>query len=207
MTTQIPNRTVIVAGVDRTPASEPVIPTAVNHARKIAGAELHFLHAVDIRHGASPMLGTPMIELLKAGREFVHDVVAPLEGTLPRKPFGHLAAGRPAGRILQLATDLEADLVIVGSNNKNMLERVALGSVSRAVMEGARCPVLVARPKLYEAGPEIEPPCPACLEVQRATRGDRLWCERHSTRHVHGQLHYENPASFAVGSMLLRPEG
>lgn len=73
-------------------------------------------------------------------------------------------------------------------------------------MAKAPCAVLVARAKAQEAVPEIEPPCPACVEVQRTSSGDKLWCQQHSSRHVHGRLHYEAPPSFGVGAMFIRPE-
>jgi len=95
---------------------------------------------------------------------------------------------------------------VVGTHGKKALERMLVGSVSLAVVKKAHCPVVVARPKEYvhEHVPEILPPCPKCLETQRASKGEKLWCEQHSGRHVHGQLHYEMPKGYAAGSMLIR---
>ncbi len=47
--------------------------------------------------------------------------------------------------ILEAATESQADLVVVGARGSNALQRLLLGSVSRAVVHGATMPVLVAR--------------------------------------------------------------
>jgi hypothetical protein len=65
--------------------------------------------------------------------------------------------------------------------------------------------VLVLRPKDHSAEVTIEPPCTDCVAVQEATNRAQLWCERHSTHHPHGRLHYETPPTFGIGSMNFRP--
>ena len=56
----------------------------------------------------------------------------------------------PAFEIAQLATDLEADLVIVGTHGRRALSRLVLGSVAEVAVRLAPCPVLVMRPKAIE---------------------------------------------------------
>jgi hypothetical protein len=121
---------------------------------------------------------------------------------------GHLIVGPPKREILQLATDLLADVIVVGSHNRKGMERWLMGSVSEYVVRHACCSVIVARPKDYSSkAPEIEPPCPDCLTTQRESDGERLWCARHAKHRVQPHLHYETPARFGVGSSFLRPEG
>jgi nucleotide-binding universal stress UspA family protein len=48
-------------------------------------------------------------------------------------------------RILEEAERLGADLIAVGSRGHSMLENVLLGSISQAVLDHAKCPVVVAR--------------------------------------------------------------
>lgn len=201
------NRTVIIAAVDRTATSEPVIHTATALATAIAGAELHFLYVIDPSPTPNLPSPVPMTELLRQGRVFVDGLTRDASTRFSGRVAGHLAAGEPHKQILQLASDLEADLIVVGSHGKKALERLMMGSVSQAVVKKAQCAVLVARPKAYAPSdvPEIEPPCPKCLAVQRSGNGDQLWCEQHSVRHAHGRLHYETPASFGIGSMFIRP--
>jgi nucleotide-binding universal stress UspA family protein len=56
-----------------------------------------------------------------------------------------IADGPPAEAILRTARRLSAGAIVVGSRGHGMLGRLFLGSVSRAVVRGARCPVLVAK--------------------------------------------------------------
>jgi hypothetical protein len=103
----------------------------------------------------------------------------------------HLRLEAPAQEIAQIAADVEADLVVVGTHGKRGLARLLLGSVAEAVVRLAPCPVLVVRPKaLPEELPRIEPPCPQCLEVRRSSAGAQYWCDQHRERH--GQRHTYN---------------
>ena len=93
-----------------------------------------------------------------------------------------------AEEIAQLAADLEADLVVVGTHGRRGLSRLLLGSTAEATVRLAPCPVLVVRPKAVpEMGPRIDPPCPLCVEARRESGGNELWCEQHRERH--GQRH------------------
>jgi nucleotide-binding universal stress UspA family protein len=53
--------------------------------------------------------------------------------------------GDPKTVILDLAEQMRADLIIVGSNCKSTLERLLLGSVSQSILNAAKCPVLLAK--------------------------------------------------------------
>lgn len=54
--------------------------------------------------------------------------------------------GQPAASIVELATQREADLVVVGRSSETALERLLLGSVAEGVVRRAPCHVLVASP-------------------------------------------------------------
>jgi nucleotide-binding universal stress UspA family protein len=56
-----------------------------------------------------------------------------------------VVAGRPANMIVDVATDLRAELVIVGSRGRGRVRSMLLGSVSAEVVDHAPCPVLVVR--------------------------------------------------------------
>ena len=53
--------------------------------------------------------------------------------------------GRPATKVLELAEDFAADLIIVGSRGHGSIASMVLGSVSAEIADHAHCPVLVAR--------------------------------------------------------------
>jgi nucleotide-binding universal stress UspA family protein len=94
----------------------------------------------------------------------------------------------PSEEVAQLAADLEADLVVVGTHGRRGFSRMMLGSVAETTVRLAPCPVLVVRPKaLPPPVPAIEPPCPRCVDARKASAGKELWCEQHRERH--GQRH------------------
>ncbi len=67
--------------------------------------------------------------------------------------FVHARIGKAADEILNLAREVGADLIIVGSKGVSGLERLILGSTSEQVVRDAGCTVEVARPKQY---PDVE---------------------------------------------------
>ncbi len=56
--------------------------------------------------------------------------------------------GDPAEGLLAAATDVAADLIVVGSRGRTGLKRLALGSVARRVVQHAKASVLVTRTRL-----------------------------------------------------------
>jgi nucleotide-binding universal stress UspA family protein len=57
----------------------------------------------------------------------------------------YLREGRPAEEIAALASEIGADLVVIGSRGLGPVERLVMGSVSEGVIELASCAVLVVR--------------------------------------------------------------
>ena len=55
-------------------------------------------------------------------------------------------ADSPAWAIVRIAREFHADLIVVGSHGRSMLERLFLGSVAQKVAVEAHCSVHVARP-------------------------------------------------------------
>lgn len=53
--------------------------------------------------------------------------------------------GDPATVITTLANEVEADLIVIGNEHKNLIERLLLGSVGSGVAHRADCDVLVVR--------------------------------------------------------------
>lgn len=56
-----------------------------------------------------------------------------------------LLDGHPSSAILEQAEDDDYDLLVVGSKGRTGLQRVLMGSVSSAVVQGAKCDVLVVK--------------------------------------------------------------
>jgi hypothetical protein len=122
--------------------------------------------------------------------------------------IGHLGEGDPSRVIAQMASDLDADVLFVGTHGRRGMARWVMGSIAEQLVRRAPCPVYVAREKTHgtSAGAEVEPPCPDCLALQRATQGAKLWCPRHEQRHPRPHLHYKAVDGFGAGSSLIRPQ-
>ena len=63
--------------------------------------------------------------------------------------------GPPASRILEVATQEAADLLVVGTHSRTGLQRAMLGSVADRMVRQATCPVLTVRP-MPERAPRRE---------------------------------------------------
>jgi nucleotide-binding universal stress UspA family protein len=207
---QSPSSAVYLVAIDGSASTDPALDLACRLGAALGGAaELHIVHVVPAT--PLPMSGTaalpsPGVDLQEAARKTLERTCAGVAGRFNGKVVSHLATGEPWRQIVQLASTLGADLVVVGTAGRTGVARFVLGSVAQKVVRHAGCAVLVARAKDYDAHdePSIEPPCPDCVAVQKRTQRAEMWCARHATHHVHGHLHYEWPQPFALGTMNLR---
>jgi nucleotide-binding universal stress UspA family protein len=77
--------------------------------------------------------------------------VAPLQG-LGVEITPILRVGNPRDVIVQVATNLKADLLILGSHSKRGVMDIALGGTAQQVGKTAPCPVVLVSPKLVGGG-------------------------------------------------------
>ncbi len=61
------------------------------------------------------------------------------------KSYARTGQGRPANEIAQIAMEEDVDLVVIGSSNSSVFAKLLFGSVSKAVVHKAPCPVLVVK--------------------------------------------------------------
>lgn len=97
----------------------------------------------------------------------------------------HARVGNAAQHIVQLATDLHAELVVIGTHGHTGLKRLLLGSVAEHVTRQAPCPVLIVRRLEHDKVPaaeKVEPACPDCIARRKKTNGEELWCKKHDER-------------------------
>lgn len=168
---QKPTRFRIVVGFDGAPLSELALREAAALAAERPETDIHVIAVVEeIREGHT-------VTVEQAGAAALH-AVGVEEG--PRI-VPHVLTGDPVREIIRIADDVEADLVIVGTHGRRGLKRLILGSVAEQVARRASCPVLVMRPRHYEAHPELvpEPPCPDCVAVRERSNGATWWCAVH----------------------------
>jgi universal stress protein A len=199
-----PNKSVILVGIDFQALSKEVLSYAAELAVS-AGTELHVVHVL-ADHDVAAVQGERAIGVVNLAED-AHRKLANLAADLPAmvaRMFLHLATGHVDVEIAQLGSDISADLIIVGTRARSGFERFLEGSVAANLLRLAPCPVLVYRPKSVPTWEQIVPPCPDCLEVQRATGRTRLWCDRHSERHPRAHTYHDSPDSFGMGSLTFR---
>jgi nucleotide-binding universal stress UspA family protein len=80
-----------------------------------------------------------------AAAAVIEEAVKRLPAGMAKKPDPITSSQPPAVGILASAETWKADLIVVGARGMSTVERLLLGSVSRAVIHGAHLPVLVVR--------------------------------------------------------------
>jgi nucleotide-binding universal stress UspA family protein len=188
---------VLVVALDLADAASGgyALDQAMRIGSRVPGSQLHVLH-VSTSDVESQTLG-----LL---RHYVSEKATALGGQRQQTVAVHVKKGEPAREIAQLATDLSADLIVVGTHKAPHLKNLFLGSTAERVMASATCPVVVAGPRPKPQASHvivIEPACPACVQARFETRGRAWWCTRHSEHHPVLQHHhlysYDSGISFA----------
>ncbi len=196
---------VVVAGTDFSADAARAIAIAYDHARAQAPAELHVTHvayAVDVNLQVALAPGVEVSPLQVPRSDELHaQLLKHLDTVLGKtshssdnvRIVAHVVVDVPSFGLAQLASQLEANLLVVGSHGRHGFARFFLGSVAEGALRTATCPVLVIPPPLakLEAVPEIEPPCPRCVDARRASAGAEMWCEQHRERHGRRHTYYQ----------------
>jgi nucleotide-binding universal stress UspA family protein len=146
------------------------------------GAELHVVH---VWYSVPTARLRPFMraELKKLGKELLEEGVKRVEDSGGLVTGAHLLEGRAADEILDLAGQIGAGLVVIGSRGLGLVGRIALGSVSEAVIHHSDWPVLVLR-----GGEDAWPPERVIFgddgsEAARAAGGlGASLCGRHGAR-------------------------
>jgi nucleotide-binding universal stress UspA family protein len=142
----------ILVPTDFSACAVPAVRYAAELAEKFA-AELVLLHVVPDAVLALPdaVMPTPapvadLEALTDAGKQGLANLIA-TEKLERFNPRAEVRIGSPAQEIVAAATDLQADLVCLGTHGRGGLARVILGSVAELVVRQSPCPVLTVRPK------------------------------------------------------------
>jgi universal stress protein A len=120
---------------------------ALAHAEALAkqqGARLSIVHVEEppLAYGGGELyygIPEPSSERIL---EMLEDVT-PADTSVP---FTHrLTMGDPAGEVVRLAEEEQADMIVLGTHGRTGLTRLLMGSVAEAIVRHAPCPVLVYR--------------------------------------------------------------
>jgi nucleotide-binding universal stress UspA family protein len=134
-----------IVAVDGSEGSRAAVDEAIALARDL-DATLTF---VCVRKPASSILGHPLYDRqlsyhLRRARQTIGEAIerATAAGITAD---GEILEGDAADEVVSLADNRHADLIVIGSRGHGALAGALLGSVSRAVVQHADVPVLVAK--------------------------------------------------------------
>lgn len=153
------SRFVVVVGIDFSEQSDRALKRAFELAFDQRATEIHAVHvAQSFESGVElelPAIGLGRVSLAEAREQLKAYVEQRLtdfvERADPRRAqaiervVAHVRLDAPAEQIAELARELEAELVIVGTHGRKGLSRMVMGSVAEAVVRRAPCSVLVVR--------------------------------------------------------------
>jgi nucleotide-binding universal stress UspA family protein len=138
-----PAKAPVLVGIDGSPASEAATAVAFDEASR-RGVDLIALHV----WSDFALYEMPETELPALQRRADETLAERLAGWQERYPDVHVrpvvALNRPVHQLLERSE--AAQLTVVGSHGRGGFAGMLLGSVSLAVAESARMPVLVVRP-------------------------------------------------------------
>lgn len=148
----IPKGGVVIAATDLSELSMPAIEAAAA-AAKLSGAQLIVASALELPDpvsiSAASLIGSaPAVLSAEVADELRTVLRSTLEQTLTRLGVSaeiRVLEGTAARSIVELADELGAELVVVGTHGRTGLLRFALGSVAERVIRNAKCSVLCVR--------------------------------------------------------------
>ena len=163
----------IVAALDFSPGSAAALVRAADLAER-SGAALHLLHGdvlfrssgdgapdaapsaalrVRVERFAAMALGLDSNELDQLGPEVsvVRDVT-------------------PSAAILRYASEVDADLLVVGTHGRSGVARLLLGSVAEALVAAAPCPVLTVPKDAADTSPSAQAPVLVAIDFSERSR-------------------------------------
>ena len=138
----------MVVAVDFSEHADRALDAAVWFAKQF-GAELHLAHALDVR---TPLMTPYELSVPMAFMEQARDAAASRLASLVQNvaaegviAVSHLSEIPAASAIADLAEELAADLIIMGTRGHTGLKHVLLGSVAERTLRHAPCSVLTVK--------------------------------------------------------------
>lgn len=136
----------ILVPIDFSPASLYPIRWAKFLAQRTK-ASIHLVNVHDFGHPVSRALTPPVIGSETEIKEHLHrDLQAVALSQNLRQASFQIRVGRPFSQICELASEIQANLIVLSTRGRTGWERALLGSTAERVIRHAPCPVLLARP-------------------------------------------------------------
>lgn len=140
----------IVVATDFGEPADVALTYGRNFARAFS-AGLHVVHVVNDLAASAPVSEIPM-DLTKVQAQLGAEAGAALDAQITEDDRRTLKITRalltsatPARAILDYASEVRADIIIVGTHGRGGLAEFFLGSVAQKIVRSAPCPVLTVR--------------------------------------------------------------
>jgi len=140
----------ILVPVDGSPTSQQAVSRAVALARAFDGT-VTAIYVIDPYPftGVGADFSYGQAQYLEAATAEAHDAIraarAAIEAAGVKVDTRVVEAHAPWRGILETATELGSDIVVMGSHGRRGLEKLVLGSVAQRVLSHAHIPVMVVR--------------------------------------------------------------
>ena len=173
-----PSTLSIVVGTDFNDASGFAFDAAARIAQRVARSELHLVHVFEDEPTQERAR-----ELIGHLRLYANEKAAIMGGLRSMTIGIHLRSGKPVREIVQLASDVGASLIVVGSPAAPHMKSWLVGSTAEQLLAAGPLPVLIAGPRptsKVQLEPAIEPACQECVHARAVSGGSTWWCERHA---------------------------
>jgi len=137
----------ILVPTDFSPNADQALDYAVELAGKL-DARIHVLNVIGM-----PMFGAEyglavtasmVDDVMRGNQEALDKLVAARAGKAAFGP-ARLEVGDVRTVIERVASEIGAQLIVMGTHGRRGMKRVLLGSVAESVVRGASCPVLLVR--------------------------------------------------------------
>jgi universal stress protein A len=150
----------ILVPTDLTEGSRQTIDYAVRFARS-SDAHLTLLHVYEQSYNLCYLRGSHVYDAIEEYRKVQEHTFQQL-GEEIREDYGNCSTafrqGWHGNEILNVASELRTDLMIIGVHSDKWYQRIAYGSDATAIIRGATCPVLVLREQCGLEGATIPIP-------------------------------------------------
>jgi nucleotide-binding universal stress UspA family protein len=136
--------TKVLLATDGSEEAELAATTAADLANS-TDSELHVVHVGEFVPTILAQTEVQPGQLDRQARELLDEQVRRVEGAGGTIKEAHLRLGRADEEILEVAEDISAGLIVMGSRGRGRVRRALLGSVSDSVVRHAHCPVTIVR--------------------------------------------------------------
>lgn len=156
----------ILVPLDGSALAEAALTKAVDVVKENPGASLVLLRAAEapVLFGGDPI--EAQVAVVREAEEYLHAVEARLETEGVASLETSVWYGPAAPAIIEAASVVKADLIVMSTHGRSGLGRLFLGSVAESVLRGTRTPILLLRP----ADAPVEAPVGTAREAQESVR-------------------------------------